>query len=121
MPRRFNVSIDLVEVRCVTLSILIAALEGRSIVQVCEVLLKAGYESYKKEGPRAGGSISCYLLVLIYMWYIRAARSDTKVVRAIMVREKLKLAPEWEQMMRHPHSWWHLGLALQYARSGFAE
>ena len=30
----------------------IAAQEGRSVAQICEVFLKAGSESYKKEGSR---------------------------------------------------------------------
>ena len=30
----------------------IAATEGRSVAQICEVLLKAGSEVYKKEGTR---------------------------------------------------------------------
>jgi hypothetical protein len=30
----------------------IAAAEGRSVAQICDVFLKAGSESYKKEGTR---------------------------------------------------------------------
>lgn len=30
----------------------IAAKEGRSLAQVCEVLLRGGVEAYKKEGPK---------------------------------------------------------------------
>jgi hypothetical protein len=50
MPIRSNVSINLVEVNCVTFSVVIAAREGRSVAQVCEAFLKAGSESYKKKG-----------------------------------------------------------------------
>jgi len=30
----------------------ISAREGRSVAQICEAFLKAGSESYKKEGPK---------------------------------------------------------------------